>query len=67
MKQNKIQAVVSVLSSKVNSRFITPNRHLHIPLDDLPNSPLDRYFAEAIHFIHEHRMENSNSHNTLQY
>ncbi|KAI6177684.1 Dual specificity protein phosphatase 22 isoform X2 [Aphelenchoides bicaudatus] len=60
MKQNQIQAMVSVLSTEVTGSVVPSNMHLHIPLDDMPGAPLYQYFSDAIRFIHEHRMENRN-------
>lgn len=58
MKQNQIQAIVSVLSTEVSGLSVPSHMHLHIPLDDMPAAPLEKYFTDAIRFIHEHRMEN---------
>jgi len=60
MKQNQIQAMVSILSKEVTGSPIPSHMHLHIPLDDMPAAPLDKYFTDAIRFIHKHRMENRN-------
>lgn len=59
MKQNQIHAMVSVLSSEVSGSLVPSHMRLQIPLDDIPNAPLDQYFSDAIRFIHEHRLENS--------
>ncbi|KAI6240142.1 hypothetical protein M3Y99_00500800 [Aphelenchoides fujianensis] len=49
MAGNQIEAVVSVLTTEMsNARSINVSRKLQIPLDDLPNAPLDQYYGQAI-------------------
>ncbi|KAI6188417.1 hypothetical protein M3Y98_00352500 [Aphelenchoides besseyi] len=61
MSANRIQAIVSVITTEVNlSRLPFVTHKLQIPLDDLPNATLGHYFGTAIRFIHENRLENRN-------
>ncbi|KAI6215280.1 hypothetical protein M3Y94_00367200 [Aphelenchoides besseyi] len=58
---NRIQAIVSVITTEVNlSKLPFVSHKLQIPLDDLPNATLGHYFGTAIRFIHENRLEKRN-------
>ncbi|KAI6235208.1 Dual specificity protein phosphatase 22 isoform X2 [Aphelenchoides besseyi] len=61
MSANRIQAIVSVITTEVNlSKLPFVSHKLQIPLDDLPNATLGHYFGTAIRFIHENRLEKRN-------